>query len=167
VVIAQSAGRHEGGRYGDYFAAARDPVHPELVGVAGEQGVDVEDGRGWSTALAAAQVTSAGVAPPVVRSATPPGVRARPVTGRAGTGIRLSYVALDDGAAVRQRVVVSAKKTVVFTATTGAGRLNVGQGYYVLWHPAKRLRGTFSWCVRTISSDGTQSPQSCSTATLR
>jgi hypothetical protein len=42
-----------------------------------------------------------------------------------------------------------------------------GQSYYVLWHPAKRLRGTFSWCVRAIAASGAQSPQSCSTVTLR
>jgi hypothetical protein len=167
VVIAQSAGQHEGGRYGDYFGAARDPAHPELVWVAGEQGVDVQGARGWSTALAAAQVTSAGVPPPAIRGAAPPGVRAHPATGRVGVAIRLSYMALDDAAAVRQRLVVSAKKAVVFTVTTTAGRMNTGQGYYVLWHPAKRLRGTFSWCVRTITADGTRSPQSCSTVTLR
>jgi hypothetical protein len=167
IVIAQSVGQHEGGRYGDYFGAARDPAHPELVWVAGEQGIDVQGARGWSTALAAAQVTSAGATPPVIRSAAPPGVKARRVAGRVGAAIRLSYTALDDGAAVRQRLVVSAKQAVVFTATTAAGRLNIGQGYYVLWHPARRLRGTFSWCVRTIAADGTRSPQSCSTVTLR
>lgn len=166
-VIAQSAGQHEGGRYGDYFGAARDPVHPELVWVAGEQGVDVQGARGWATSLAAVQVTSVGVAPPAVRGLVPPGVKARVVTGRVGGAIRLSYTGLDDGAAVRERVVVSAKKTVVFTVTTKAGSLSGGQGYYVVWHPAKRLRGTYSWCVRSISPDGTQSPQSCSTVTLR
>ena len=77
------------------------------------------------------------------------------------------YTALDDGAAVRARVVVSAKKKVVFTATTKADGLSGGQGYYVVWHPAKRRRGTYSWCVRSIAADGTQSPQSCSTVTLR
>jgi len=166
VVVAQSAGQHEGGRYGDYFGAARDPVHPELVWVAGEQGVDVQGARGWSTALAAAQVTSAGVAPPAVRTLAPPRVKARAVTGRVGVAIHLSYTALDDGPAVQERVVVSAKKTVVFTATTTA-RLASGRSYSVVWHPAKRPRGTYSWCVRSISSDGTQSPQSCSTVTLR
>jgi hypothetical protein len=167
IVVAQSVGQHEGGRYGDYFGAARDPAHPELVWVAGEQGIDVQGARGWSTVVAAAQVTSAGVTPPVIRGAAPPGVKARPVTGRVGAAIRLSYTALDDGAAVRQRLVVSAKNTVVFTVMTTPGRLNIGQGYYVLWHPARRLRGTFSWCVRTIAADGTRSPQSCSTVTLR
>ncbi|MGZ8717488.1 MAG: hypothetical protein ACXWYO_10295, partial [Gaiellaceae bacterium] len=166
-VLAQSAGRHEGGRSGDYFGAARDPVHPELVWVAGERGVDVQGARGWATSFAAAQVTAAGAASPAVRRLAPPGVKARAVTGRVGGAIRLSYTALDDGAAVRARVVVSAKKQVVFTVTTKAGGLSGGQGYYVVWQPAKRLRGTYSWCVRSISADGTQSPQSCSTATLR
>jgi len=93
-------------------------------------------------------------------------VKARAVTGRVGGVIHLSYTGLDDGAAVRERVVVSAKKTVVFTATTTA-RLASGRSYSVVWHPAKRLRGRYSWCVRSISADGTQSPQSCSTVTLR
>jgi len=166
VVFAQSAGRHLGGRYGDYFGAARDPVHPAVVWVAGEQGVDVKGARGWSTALAAVQVTSEGVAPPAVRGATLPRMRARAATGRAGAAVRLDYTALDDGAAVRQRVVVSAKSAVLFTVTTTAGTLVRGQDYAVLWHPAKRLRGTFSWCVRALAA-GKQSAQSCSTVTLR
>ena len=167
VVIAQSAGQHEGGRYGDYFGAARDPARPEIVWVAGEHGVDVQGGRGWTTSIAAAQVTSVRTAPPAVRRMAPPGVKAHSVKGRVGVAIRLSYTALDDGSAVRERVVVIAKRTVVFRATTAAGRLAGGQGYYVLWHPGKRPRGTYSWCVRSISADGTHSPQSCSTVTLR
>jgi hypothetical protein len=167
VVIAQSAGLHQGGRYGDYFGAARDPSHPELVWVAGEYGVDIPGVLGWSTSLAAVQVFSAGVTPPAVSASMLPRVKALAVTGRAGAAIRLAYIALGGGAPLRERVVVSAKRKVVFTATTKAGRMNNGQSYYVLWHPAKRLRGRFSWCVRAIAADGTQSRQSCSTVTLR
>jgi hypothetical protein len=167
AVIAQSAGPYQSRRYGDYFGAARDPAHPELVWVAGEQGSDVQGERGWGTSLAVAQVTSVGVAPPAVRGSVPPGVKARAATGRAGAAIRLSYTVLGGGAAVREHVVVRANKTAVFTATTTAGRRVRGRVYSMLWQPAKRLRGTFSWCVRTISADGTQSPQSCSTVTLR
>ncbi len=167
VKVAQSASQHVGGRYGDYFGAARDPVHPELVWVAGEHGVDVEGVRGWNTSVAAVQVTSAGVTPPAVSGSPPPGLRARPATGRVGVAVRLAYAALDDGSAVRQRVVVTARGAVVFKATTTAGKLKATQSYFVLWHPAKRLRGTFKWCVRSVTADGTQSPQSCSTVTLR
>jgi hypothetical protein len=167
VVIAQSAGLHQGGRYGDYFGAARDPSHPELVWVAGEHGVDIQGVLGWSTSVAAVQVFSAGVTPPAVSGSIPPRVKALAVTGRVGAAIRLSYVALGSGGPLRERVVVSAKNKVVYTATTKAGRMSNGQSYYVLWRPAKRLRGTFPWCVRAIAADGTQSGQSCSTVTLR
>jgi hypothetical protein len=167
ATVAQSASQHVGGRYGDYFGAARDPLHPELVWVAGEYGVDVEGVRGWSTSVAVVQVTSAGVAPPAVSAVPPPGVRARPVVGRIGVSVRLAYTALDDGAAVRERLVVTTGGAVVFKATTTAGKVKAAQSYFVLWHPAKRLRGRFKWCVRSVSNDGTQSPQSCSSVTLR
>jgi hypothetical protein len=167
VTVAQSASQHVGGRYGDYFGAARDPLHPELVWVAGEHGVDVEGVRGWSTTVAAVEVTSAGVAPPAAGGSPLPGLRARASAGRAGGTVRLSYTALDDGSAIRQRVVVRASGAVVFKATTTAGRLKAEQTYFVLWHPAKRLHGTLTWCVRSVSPVGTESPQSCSIVTLR
>lgn len=166
TVIAQSAGLHQGGRYGDYFGAARDPSHPERVWVAGEHGVDIQGVRGWSTSLAAVQVFSTGATPPAVSGSIPPRVKALAVKGRVGAAIRLSFVALGDGAALRDRVVVSAKSKVVFATTTKARMMNNGQSYYVLWHPAKRLRGTFSWCVQAIAADGAQSQQSCSAVTL-
>jgi hypothetical protein len=167
VTVAQSAGTHQGKRFGDYFGAARDPLDPALVWVAGEHGVDVANTRGWSTAIAAVEVTSAGAQPPAVSAPTPPGLKARPVTARAGAAVRLSYVALGGGTAVRRRVVVSAKSTVLFSTATKPGSLDVSQSYSVLWRPARRLHGTFRWCVRSILADGTQSPQSCSTVTLR
>jgi hypothetical protein len=167
VTVAQSASQHVGGRYGDYFSAARDPLHPELVWVAGEHGVDVEGVRGWSTTVAAVEVTSAGVAPPAVSGSPLPGLRARASAGRAGGTVRLAYTALDNGSAIRQRVVVRASGAVVFKATTTAGRLKAEQTYFVLWHPAKRLHGALTWCVRSVSPVGTESPQSCSIVTLR
>jgi hypothetical protein len=167
VTVAQSASQHVGGRYGDYFGAARDPLHPELVWVAGEHGVDVEGVRGWSTSVAAVEVTSAGVQPPAVNGSPPPGLKARASAGRVGGAVRLAYTALDDGAAIRRRVVVSASGTVVFKATTTAGKLKAQQTYFVLWHPAKRLHGTLTWCVRSVSAAGTSSPESCSVVTLR
>jgi hypothetical protein len=166
ATVAQSASQHVGGRFGDYFGAARDPLHPELVWVAGEYGVDVEGVRGWSTSVAAVEVTSAGAAPPAVSGPPPPGVRALPVTGRAGRAVRLAYLALDDGSSIRERLVVTAGGTVVFKATTASGRLTAEQSYFLLWHPARRLRGTLTWCVRSVAVSGAQSPQSCSTVTL-
>ena len=167
AVIAQSASAHERGRYGDYFGAARDPLHPDVVWVAGEHGVDVPGAHGWSSTVAAVQATPAGDPPPEVRGIAPPGVRALSVAGRAGATIRLSYVALDEGSAVRRRVTVKAKNAVVFSTMTNAGRLNVAQSYSVAWHPVRRLRGTFTWCVQTIAANGTESPQSCAGVILR
>ena len=167
AVVAQSASVHEGGRYGDYFGAARDPLHPEVVWVAGEHGVDVPGARGWSSTVAAVQATPAGDTPPAVRGIAAPSVKALSVTGRAGETIRLSYVALDDGSAVRERVTVKAKNAVVFSTMTSAGALSVAQRYAVAWHPARRLRGTFTWCVQSIAANGTESPQSCSSVLLR
>jgi len=167
VTVARSASQHVGGRYGDYFGAARDPLHPEVVWIAGEHGVDVEGVRGWSTSVAAVEVTSPGVTPPAVSTLPPPGMRARPVAGHIGVAVRLPYTALDDGAAARRRLVVTAGGAVVFKVTTTAGDLKAEQSYFVLWHPAKRLHGTLRWCVRSVSPNGTQSPQSCSTVTLR
>jgi hypothetical protein len=168
VTIAQSAGQHQGKRFGDYFGAARDPGDPALVWVAGEHGVDVANTRGWSTSIAAVEVTSAGAQPPpAVSGSMPPGVKAHRVAARAGTAVRLSYVALGSGSAVRERVVVSAKGTVLFSRATKPGSLELSRSYSVLWRPARRLHGTFRWCVRSILADGTQSPQSCSTVTLR
>ena len=66
VVIAQSPGAYLGDRYGDYFGAARDPVNPGLVWVAGEAGTDVAGERGWTTAVASIEVTAAGAPPPPV-----------------------------------------------------------------------------------------------------
>jgi hypothetical protein len=167
ATVALSASQHEGGRFGDYFAAARDPQHPEIVWVAGEYGVDVAGVRGWNTSIASVQVTSAGIDLPAVTRALPPGVRAQAAVGRVGSAVRLGYTALDDGASVRQQVVVRKKRKVVFDATTNRGAVSATQSYYVLWHPAKRLRGTFRWCVHTISPSGASSPDSCSTVTLR
>ncbi len=167
VVIAQSAGSYSGDRYGDYFGAARDPSQPAVVWVAGEHGVEIAGTRAWSTSVASVQVSTAGVAPPAVSGSAPPQLRAQVVVSRIGKTVRLAYKALGDGSDVREKVTVSAKQTVVFRATTAAGRLHAGQVYSVLWHPTKKQRGTFQWCVTSIAADATRSPQSCSTVKLR
>lgn len=167
VVIAQSAGVYLADRYGDYFGAARDPVNPGFVWVAGEAGTDVRGTRGWATAVASVVVTAAGVTPPAVLLAAPPAVRAlRGATQTAGA-VRLGYRALDDGFGIRLIITVRRKGSVVFSKTTATATLRAEQLYYVLWRPAKKAHGTFTFCVRTVSSAGTQSPQSCSALTLR
>jgi hypothetical protein len=55
IVVARSAGAVTSERYGDYFGVARDALHPELVWIAGEQGVDVTGHRGWATTVASVQ----------------------------------------------------------------------------------------------------------------
>ncbi len=167
VVIAQSAGAYFGDRYGDYFGAARDPENPGLVWVAGEAGTDVAGGRGWATTVASVAVTAAGASPPPVLGTAPPAVRAVHLAARAGTSVRLVYRSLDDGSGVRTVVTVRSKKAVVFNATTPKSSLHAGKLYYVSWRPAKKLHGTLSYCVNSISSSGAPSPQSCTTVTLR
>jgi hypothetical protein len=167
TVIAQSAGPYGGGRYGDYFGAARDPAHPELVWVAGEQGVDIAGTRGWSTAVASVQVGAPVATVPSVDDSALPAVGAQVVLGRRGTVVRLAYKALGDGVGVREKVTVRARTTVVFSATTPVRTLHRGTVYSVPWHPAKKLKGTFAWCVKSLAPDGRVSAASCATVTLR
>ena len=167
VVIAQSAGAYLGDRYGDYFGAARDPQDPGLVWVAGEAGTEIVGGRGWATVVASVSVTPAGAPPPPVLGIAPTGVRAVHVVARAGTSVRLVYRALNDGNGVRTVVLVRSPSRVVFTATTPKSTLRAGKLYAVPWRPAKKLRGTFSYCAHSISSTGAPSLPSCSTVTLR
>jgi hypothetical protein len=167
VVIAQSPGAYLGDRYGDYFGAARDPLDPGLVWVAGEAGTSVVGGRGWATVVASVSVTQAGETPRPVLGAAPTGVRAVHVVARGGATVRLVYRALTDGAGMRTVILVRSPARVVFTTTTAVTTLRAGQLYTVPWLPPKKLRGTFSYCAHSISSTGAPSPQSCSTVTLR
>jgi hypothetical protein len=167
VVIAQSAGAYVGDRYGDYFGAARDPSDPTLVWVAGEAGTAVVGARGWSTVVASVSITPAGAMPPPVLGVLPPSIRAVRVVARAGSTVHLVYRALDDGIGVRTVAVVRSTKRVVFTTTTSKATLSTGRLYVISWHSPKKLRGTFSYCVHSISSTGAPSSQSCSTVTVR
>lgn len=167
VVVAQSAGTYRGDRYGDYFGAARDPLDPRTVWVGGEAGTDVPSGSGWATTVASVVVTPAGATPPAVAGTAPPGVRAAAVVVHAGTPARLAYRALDDGTSVRTLVVVrNAKQAIVYQASTARKTLRAEQRYSVLW-PAKKVRGKFTFCVRTVSTTGMQSPESCAPVTIR
>ncbi len=97
----------------------------------------------------------------------PPAVRAVHATGRAGKSLRLVYRALDDGAGVRAVVIVRTQKAVVFNRTTPKSAVHAGELYSVSWRPAKKLHGTLSYCVHSVSSTGELSSSSCSTVTLR
>ena len=167
VVVAQSASPYLGDRYGDYFGAAADPTDPATVWVAGESGTDIAGGRGWSTDVASVTVTPAGGTPPQVIVRPPPAVRAVAAVGRSGTLVPLRYGPVVDGLGVRAVITVrSSGQRVVFTKTTGKVTVHAGQVYSVSWQPAKTLRGTFGYCVRTVAADGSSSPSSCSTVTL-
>ncbi len=167
VVIAQSAGTFLGDRYGDYFGAARDPADPDVVWVAGEAGTDVAGGRGWSTTVAAVAVTAAGGTPPMVLTEPPPSFHALHVSARAGSSVKLNYRAVEDGGSVRTVATVTSKRAIVFAKTTAPMAYHAGQLYFVTWHPAKKLRGTLSFCVHAVSSTGVTAARSCSTVTLR
>jgi len=167
TVVARSGAPYLGRRYGDYFGSARDPGQPNLVWVAGEIGPPAPGDRGWETAVASVLVTPAAAQPPVAAVPLPPRVHARAATGRAGRLVRLSYVALGDGTRIRRDVTVRRGTSVVFRKTSPAGAVRAQRVYTVTWRPAKQLRGSFRFCVRTVRTDGTASPFSCATARLR
>ena len=81
--------------------------------------------------------------------------------------MRLVYRALDDGSNVRTVVTLRLKNAVVFNRTTPKSVLHAGALYSVPWRPAKKLHGTLSYCVHSVSSTGAASAPSCSTVTLR
>lgn len=167
AVVVQSAGTYRGDRYGDYFAAARDPSDPRTVWIGGEAGTDVPGGSGWATTIASVVVSPAGVRPPAVAGTAPPGVHAVPLVGHAGGPAHLPYTALDDGTRVRTVVVVrDAANATVYRGSTGRMTLQSDRRYTMLW-PAKKARGTFTFCVSTVSITGLTSPPSCARVTLR
>ncbi|HEY2372552.1 MAG TPA: hypothetical protein VGH82_08375 [Gaiellaceae bacterium] len=167
VVIAKSASPYRGNRYGDYFGAAVDPTDPATVWVAGESGTDIAGGGGWSTYVASAAVTPAGGTAPPVLVAPPPAVRAVAAVGRGGKLVQLSYRPVVDGLGVRAVVTVrSLRGAIVVRKTSGTITVHSGQAYSVPWQPAKALRGTFGYCVRTVTPAGVSSPPGCSTVTL-
>jgi hypothetical protein len=159
-------GTYLGDRYGDYFGAARDPLDPSIVWVAGEAGTDVPKGRGWSTSVASVVVGAPGPLP-VAAGTGPPGIQAVSAVVRTGGALRLAYRALDDGVSVHAIVTVERQKTVVFRATTPAAALHANQRYFVLWPASTKLRGTFRFCVTAVSESGLRSPRSCASFILR
>jgi hypothetical protein len=165
TTVARSAAPHAGSRFGDYFGSARDPSTPGVVWVAGELGPR-QGGEGWSTTVASVAVGAAS-APIPVAGRVPPGLRARAAGGRAGTPVRLSYVALGDGAGIRREVTVRSGSSIVLRRTTRPGAVRAQRVYSLVWRASPRLHGTFRFCVRSLAGDGTASPQSCAVLRLR
>jgi hypothetical protein len=163
VVIAPSAGPHQGKRFGDYFGAARDPADPTLVWVSGEIGSNVSNGSiGWNTMIASVRLT----VPAVI--VLPARLRALASKGRSGSIVRLGFAALDDGSNVRAQVTVSTTRgTVVFRTTTSMPTLQAGNVYAARWPTAKSRVGTFRFCVRSLTAAGGKSAQSCASVTVR
>ncbi len=168
TVVARSRVAHLGDRYGDYFGAARDPVNPSLVWVVGETAPVATTSEGWGSAVASAQVTPAGATPPAVHGAAPPRVQAQAVTARAGSAVRLAFTTLDDGDNVSSSVTVTANpKKVVFRTATAVATVHASQVHAVVWRPAKKLRGSFVFCVQSTAFNGAASQKSCATVRLK
>ena len=167
AVVARSVGPYRGRRYGDYFGSARDPGQPNVVWVAGETGPTAVAAQGWTTAVASVVVSAAPQPPAAAVPPPPPRLRARASSGRSGKLLRLSYLALADGAHVRREVTVRRGTSVVFKTTTPEGRVHAQRVYTVAWRPAKGLRGSFRFCVRSVLPDGKASPLSCAAVRLR
>jgi hypothetical protein len=167
ALVGQGVAPHLGLRYGDYFGAARDPANPKVVWVAGEAGSAAQGSHGWATVIGSVAVTAAGATPPAVTGKAPPGVLAVTVNAQGGAAVRLPYRALDDGTKVKAIVTVGRGAVVYYTATTAAVTVHAGQVYYVLWRPGSRLRGAFTFCIRSVGPTGTTSPKSCAAVTLR
>jgi hypothetical protein len=153
-------------RWGDYFGAARDPQHPEVVWVAGETGRTDAGSGDWTTVLGSTVVSEGPAAPPVA-VAVAPRLRALAASGIAGRLLRLRFVALGDGSGVRRRVTVRSGGRVLFRRTTRPGPLHTLLVYSVTWRPPRRLVGRFSFCASSLLRDGTSSPQTCATLRLR
>lgn len=163
---APGSAQRNGGRWGDYFGAARDPSQPGVVWIAGETGGAAARGGGdWTTVVASAAVTADSTTPATV-APPPPVLRAEAGSGVAGKPLRLSFVALADGSGIRRQVTVRAGAKVVFRRTTKPAPLHARRVYSVTWRPPRKLGGRFRFCVRSIGHDGTQSAQTCAALRL-
>jgi hypothetical protein len=164
---APAGSRHSAGRWGDYFGAARDPSHPDVVWVAGETGPVAEGSTDWTTALGSTVVTEGPAPPPAATVSPPPRLRALSAAAAAGSLVRLRFVALADGRGVRRQVTVRSGAKVVFRRTGKPAPVHALLVYSVAWRPPKALAGRLTFCVRSLASDGRQSAQTCAPLTLR
>jgi hypothetical protein len=62
--------------------------------------------------------------------------------------------------------VRNGKNAIVYRASTARKTLHFEQRYSMVW-PTKKTHGTFTFCVNTVSTTGTQSPSSCARVTIR
>ena len=121
-----------------------------------------------STTVAAVTLGAApAVTPPPETVSAPPRVKARAASGVAGKPVRLTFVALGNGSAIRRHVTVGSGGRTIFSTTTKPARVVAQRVYGVVWRPGKTLRGSFRFCVRFVAKDGAQSPPSCASVTIR
>ncbi|HSX22089.1 MAG TPA: hypothetical protein VLE97_04855 [Gaiellaceae bacterium] len=172
AVIATSAGPHlrfgrNNERFGDYFAAGRDPTNPAVIWFAGEIGSTVAGGaQGWNTALGSVLVSGGGAPPPVVPPvATAPRLKARAAAARARRVVQLRYTALDEGTDVRTQLTVkNPLSTIVYSATSAKKTLHAGTVYSLPYRTTRP--GRFTFCFRSILPSGAKSAQSCAVVTV-
>jgi hypothetical protein len=164
---APAGSRLRGGRWGDYFGAARDPSSPDVVWVAGETGPATDGSTDWTTALGSTMVTEGPAPPPATAVSPPPRLRALSVAAAAGSLVRLRFVALAEGRAIRRQVTVRSGAKVVLRRTGKPAPVHALLVYSVTWRPPKALVGKLTFCVRSLATDGTASPQTCAPLTLR
>lgn len=160
TLLASGTAPHRTSRFGDYFGAARDPLDPRRVWVAGELGTSTP---GWSTALGAVTVDVTQVPPPPADT-TAPSVRALAAHGRRGARVRLAYRVSDDSGPTRETVTVRRRGRTTYTVKT---RLAQGPVRTISWRAPRRLPGPFSFCVRAVDAAGNVSSSSCAAIRLR
>jgi hypothetical protein len=163
--IATSRSSYIGPRYGDYFGAARDPLDPTVVWVAGEIG---SSGPAWRTQIAAVRAGAAPPSPPPpLVDDSAPTVRALASRGRAGKRVRLLYRVTDDSGFASERVTVTRGGRIVFHAATRLAHVDASQTYGVEWQaPRRRLTG-YRFCVGASDPTGNAATPSCAAITLR
>jgi hypothetical protein len=123
------------------------------------EGVYVEDG-GITTDWCGELIASSR---PDVQS---PHVSVLPSFGSPGKPVRLRFSASDDRNVVRVELTVRHGRKVVGSTSSPMRRVS-GAPSFVLWHPRKRLTGTFSLCARAWDRYGNASARSCSTLRLK
>jgi hypothetical protein len=95
-----------------------------------------------------------------------PHVSVLPSFGRSGKPVRLRFSASDDRDVVRVQLTVRRGVKIVGSVTSSLRRVG-GRPSFVLWHPRRRLSGTFALCARAWDRYGNASARSCSTLRLK
>ena len=154
-------GRYDGAG-GEFRPGSFDISIVTPPGVAEQEfeGVYVEDG-GITTEWCGELIPS--TRPDLVA----PTVRALPSLGRAGKAVRLRFAASDDRTFARVKLTVETRSGKVVGSVTTPMRRVAGQPSWALWHPRRRLEGTFVLVARAWDRYDNESARSTSTLRLR